>query len=400
MHFSTCSTSKVDNAADLPGSEALFEHAPCGLLLTLPNGEIKRVNQTFCTWLGMDRQALLGRRIQDLLSMGGKIYHQTHWAPLLLIQGAVAEVKLDLLHRDGHSLPMILNALRREHPGGVFHELALSIAGDRDKYERQLLEARAQAEASLLEQLAAQNQLSMAQSRLRLAHAEAQVRASFAEQMVGIVSHDLRNPLTAIRMATGLLAEEPLEVEQSRLLGYIAKSAERAQRLIVDLLDFTQARIGGRISVNLQPVDLHGVVGHCLDELRMAFPGRQLLHEAVGEGLCTADSDRLFQLLGNLIGNAMTYGVSDGAVRVTSVVEGNEVTLSVHNIGEPISRTLQASLFEPMTRGAAENEESRSVGLGLFIVREIARAHQGDVLAESSVEGGTTFIVSWPRTSA
>lgn len=383
-------------AQQLPDVAALFEHAPCGLLLTLPSGEIMRVNQTFCTWLGMEQQTLLGRRIQDLLTMGGKIYHQTHWAPLLLIQGSVAEVKLDLKHREGHSLPMILNAQRREHASGMFHELSLSIAGDRDKFERELLEARRQAEKSLLEQFAVQKELSMAQSRLRLAHAEAQVRAAFAEQMVGIVSHDLRNPLTAIKMAAGLLAEEPLEAQHRQLLGYIDKSAERAQRLIIDLLDFTQARVGGRLSVNVKPIDLHGVVGHCLDELRMAFAGRQLLHEAIGDGDCIADSDRLFQLLGNLIGNAMTYGAEDGVVRVTSAFEDGGVTLSVHNTGEPISQPLQASLFEPMTRGTSDNDESRSVGLGLFIVREIARAHQGDVRVESSAEAGTTFTVSWP----
>ncbi|MFS2158120.1 ATP-binding protein [Pseudomonas sp. Pseusp122] len=386
----------MPDTQELPDSESLFEHASCGLLLTLPSGEIKRVNQTFCTWLGMAREALLGRRIQDLLTMGGKIFHQTHWAPLLLIQGSVAEVKLDLRHRDGHSIPMILNVLRREHAGGVFHELSLFIAEDRDKYERELMVARKQAEAALAEQLAVQKELAMAQTRLRVAHAEAQVRASFAEQMVGIVSHDLRNPLTAIRMATGLLNEDNPGPQQSRLLGHIAKSAERAQRMITDLLDFTQARVGSGISVNPAPIDLHALVGQCLDELRMTFADRQIVHAASGLGPCIADSDRLFQLLGNLVGNAMAYGAPDGVVRVTSTIDDNGFSLAVHNSGEPIPEPVLGRLFEPMVRGVEAKDEARSVGLGLFIVREIAKAHQGDVRVVSNAEGGTSFIVRWP----
>lgn len=386
----------MSEVADLPDSESLFEHAPCGLLLTLPSGEIKRVNQTFCTWLGMEREALLGRRIQDLLTMGGKIFHQTHWAPLLLIQGSVAEVKLDLRHREGHSIPMILNVLRREHASGVFHELSLFVAEDRDKYERELMVARKQAEDALAEQLAVQKELAIAQTRLRVAHAEAQVRASFAEQMVGIVSHDLRNPLTAIRMATGLLDEDKLGPQQKKLLGHITKSAERAHRMITDLLDFTQARVGSGISVNLQSIDLHALVSQCLDELRMTFADRQIVHAASGLGPCIADSDRLFQLLGNLVGNAMAYGAKDGVVRVTSSIDDNGFTLSVHNTGEAIPGPLQGRLFEPMVRGVGDNDEARSVGLGLFIVREIAKAHQGDVRVVSTAEKGTSFIVSWP----
>jgi sigma-B regulation protein RsbU (phosphoserine phosphatase) len=236
----------------------------------------------------------------------------------------------------------------------------------------------------------------MAQTRLRVAHAEAQVRASFAEQMVGIVSHDLRNPLTAIRMASGLLGEDRLGPQQTKLLGHITKSAERAHRMITDLLDFTQARVGSGISVNLAPIDLHAMVGQCLDELRMTFADRQIVHAASGLGPCIADSDRLFQLLGNLIGNAMAYGAKDGVVRVTSTIDDNGFTLSVHNTGEAIPEPLQGRLFEPMVRGVGDNDEARSVGLGLFIVREIAKAHRGDVQVVSTAEKGTSFIVSWP----
>lgn len=163
----------------LPSSDQLLEHAPCGLLLTTPEGEIKRVNQTFCFWLGMERGALLGRRFQDLLNMGGKIFHQTHWAPLLQTRGSVAGVKLELMHHDGREITMMLNAVRREYVHGCFHELAVFIAEDRNRYERELVAVRNMADELLLRQMAAQKELTSAQSRLRLANAEAEIHATF-----------------------------------------------------------------------------------------------------------------------------------------------------------------------------------------------------------------------------
>src|SRR5688572_9933843 len=135
---------------ELPDAEALFEEAACGLLLTGADGTIRRVNRTFCRWTGRPAEALVGqRKVQDLLTMGGKIFHQTHWAPLLQMQGSVAEVKLDVLHCDGHTLPMVMNVVRRRHPGGTFDEISTFVAEDRNKYEKELLLARRRAEELL-----------------------------------------------------------------------------------------------------------------------------------------------------------------------------------------------------------------------------------------------------------
>src|SRR5690349_3871179 len=103
-------------AGELPDANALFEDAPCGLLLTDANGTIRRANRTFCRQTGLPAEELAGkRRIQELLTMGGRIFHQTHWAPLLQMQGSVAEIKLDVVHRDGRTLPMVMNVVRRHH---------------------------------------------------------------------------------------------------------------------------------------------------------------------------------------------------------------------------------------------------------------------------------------------
>ncbi|WP_297839930.1 PAS domain-containing sensor histidine kinase [Pseudomonas sp.] len=381
----------------LPDSDSLWEAAACGLLLTSATGSIERANLTFCHWVGLSQSELQGRRFQELLTMGDRIFHQTHWAPLLQMQGSVTEVKLDLVHKDGHSIPMMLNAVRREHPTtGIFHELAIFIAEDRNRYERELVAARKLAEERLLQQLQAQRALTLAQDRLSQAHADAEIRATFAEQMVGIVSHDLRNPLAAIKMAADMLARNEQDEKRTRIIGHVTHSANRAQRLIADLLDFTQARVGRGIVVNPQAIDLHAVVASCVEELSMTFSGRGLIHRHVGATRCVADGDRLHQAIGNLVANAMTYGDPDKAVTVTSAVEAEGVVITVHNQGVPIPAPLLANLFEPMIRGVDGGDEVRSVGLGLFIVREIARAHHGNVQVTSTLEPGTVFIISLP----
>ncbi|WP_290659820.1 ATP-binding protein [Aquabacterium sp.] len=138
----------------------LFEHAASGLLLTSADGTILRANATFCQWIGQNAGDLIGhRRVQELLTMGGKLFHQTHWSPLLQIQGSVAEVKLDMVHRDGSHVPMLLNAIRRQHGDTTYHELAVIVVRDRHKYENELVQARKNAEAALAAQHNAQKAL-------------------------------------------------------------------------------------------------------------------------------------------------------------------------------------------------------------------------------------------------
>ncbi|QQN25932.1 PAS domain-containing sensor histidine kinase [Pseudomonas syringae group genomosp. 3] len=381
----------------LPATGELYEHAACGLLVTLPNGTIERANLTFCRWLGLEREAVIGRRFQDLLNLAGKVFLQTHWAPLLQTQGSIVEVKVELIHADGRSVPMMLNAIRREYPSGFLHEVAVFLAEERNKYERELLAARKLAEELLQHQMTVQSELTSARNRLRLAHAEAEIRAIFAEQMIGIVSHDLRNPLAAIKMAAGLLERTKLESRQERILGHIHHSTDRAERMIVDLLDFTHARVGSGITVVPQLIDLHAVVARGVEELRQVFPHRVLVHRSEGQGACSADPDRLLQVLGNLVSNAVNYGEDGSDILITSSFETYLIKLSVHNFGEPIPLEKVDDLYEPVMHVVSDSDETRTVGLGLFIVREIIRAHLGEITVSSSTNAGTTFTVAFPR---
>ncbi|HYO71661.1 MAG TPA: ATP-binding protein, partial [Archangium sp.] len=224
-------------------------------------------------------------------------------------------------------------------------------------------------------------------------------RAEFEGQLIGIVSHDLRNPLGAITLgATALLQRGGLEERQAKNVVRIHSSAERAIRLIRDLLDFTQARLGGGIPVSRQPMELHGVTRQVVDEVRMAHPERHIDVETRGDGRGHWDADRLAQVLTNLLSNALSYSPPGTPVKVRTRGEDGAVVLEVWNAGEPIPPEQLPRLFEPLERGAGQKDRAgRSIGLGLFIVRNIVEAHGGTITVRSGEAEGTAFTVRLPR---
>ncbi|WP_224247826.1 hybrid sensor histidine kinase/response regulator [Hyalangium gracile] len=230
--------------------------------------------------------------------------------------------------------------------------------------------------------------------------AEARQRAEFERQLIGIVSHDLRNPLNAITLAaTAILRSEELEERQRRNAVRVLTAADRATRMIRDLLDFTQARQGGGIPLNRQPMDLHELVHTVVDELQVIHSDRTIHVEQAGDGKGEWDPDRLMQVIGNLMGNALQYSPPNTPVKVTTRGEVDAVVLEVHNSGDPIEPDVLPRIFEPMERGSHLQavRAGRSIGLGLFIVRHIVLAHGGRVSARSLADEGTTFTVLLPR---
>ncbi|HEY0252275.1 MAG TPA: PAS domain-containing protein [Kofleriaceae bacterium] len=235
-----------------------------------------------------------------------------------------------------------------------------------------------------------------AESRARIALSE---RADFEQQLIGIVSHDLRSPLNVISLATNFLLESgELSPMATKNIVRIESAGDRALRLVRDLLDFTRSRFGGGIPIDPQPMDLHSVVNDVVEEVRSTFPNRSIdvVHDGAGHGVW--DRDRLAQVVQNLATNALKYSPSDGTVRISSNSDADEIVLVVHNGGATIPAAALATLFEPYERAAAKlDSASRSVGLGLYIVRTLVHAHGGNVEARSAEDEGTTFIVRLPR---
>lgn len=220
---------------------------------------------------------------------------------------------------------------------------------------------------------------------------------AFEQELIGIVSHDLRNPISAMMLsASSLLLRSQDNPVVQRGLVRIVSSGERATRMVRDLLDFTRARVGGGIPIERAPCNLHEVARSTLDEVLAGFPERALKHEERGDGHGLWDGDRVAQVVANLVGNALTYSPDDTKVLVRTVGTPDEVLLEVHNEGKAIDEELLASLFEPFRRGAVKGGV-RSVGLGLYIVSKIVAAHGGEHEVVSRPGDGTTFRVRLPR---
>ncbi|HYO71990.1 MAG TPA: ATP-binding protein [Archangium sp.] len=229
---------------------------------------------------------------------------------------------------------------------------------------------------------------------------EAELRHSgeLREQLIGVLGHDLRNPLNAISASAFLLQRtEDLSEGSVRAVGRIRQSAARMARMLNDILDFARSSVGGGLPVLRERANLHDIVRGALEELQVTHPDRRLELEVKGDGWGWWDADRLAQVVGNLLSNALHHGRPDTPVRMEVREAGSEVLLSVHNEGEPIPAELQTTLFQPFRRGTTGKAATRSVGLGLYIVRQVAHAHGGEVEVRSLAGEGTTFTVRLPR---
>jgi PAS domain S-box-containing protein len=225
-------------------------------------------------------------------------------------------------------------------------------------------------------------------------------RTELEQQLIGIVSHDLRNPLNAIAMATqALLHRSDLDPRTRATAKRIAAAVGRGAALIKDLLDFTRARRPGGIPIAPVPLDLHAAVRAAVDELRPGAAGREIRVESSGDGAGSWDPARLEQLVQNLVSNALKYGAPDRPVGVRTLGGDLWVRIEVWNAGDPIHPDLLPHVFEPLRQAARTGGVGgvRGVGLGLYIVDHIARAHGGTVDVVSSAQAGTTFVVRLPR---
>jgi signal transduction histidine kinase len=232
-------------------------------------------------------------------------------------------------------------------------------------------------------------------ARAEAAEAEARRVGAQQERLVAVVSHDLRNPLNAITVTAEHLQRGSVTERQAKALSRIVTSTLRMQGMVRELLDYARARHASGIPVQPRPVRLGEICRGALEEVQAAHASRTVLLELSGDDSASLDPARVEQVVCNLVTNALKHGAADAPVRVSVTGDAASVRLDVTNEGEPIPQQLQPVLFDAFRHGDANG----SVGLGLFIVREIARAHGGSVTMRS--DGlGTTFTVILPKGAA
>jgi phosphoserine phosphatase RsbU/P len=366
-----------------PDLEDMIENAPCGYVTLHANGRIEYVNLTFLAWSGHAASQMIGKRFSDFLTIPGRIYFETHIAPLLRMQGFFNEFAIDMVTASAEPLQMIANANERCDPDGklLLIRLALIKATDRRRYEHGLLTAR---------------ELAIAAERatkevLRLEHETSELR----EQFIAVLGHDLRNPLASISAGARILDRTVQSEKEHQVIAMMQTTVMRMASMIDNILDFARGRLGGGITLERDTAKpLEPVLAQVVDELRLASPGRVIEVGFAIERPVNCDRIRIGQLLSNLLGNAVTHGTSDKSVVVHAETRDGSFELWVSNAGEPIPGASIEKLFEPFFRGKARASR-QGLGLGLYIASQIAKAH-GGALTVASGTAETRFTFTMP----
>ncbi|MEJ7600373.1 MAG: PAS domain-containing sensor histidine kinase [Kofleriaceae bacterium] len=232
----------------------------------------------------------------------------------------------------------------------------------------------------------------------KLAIAELRARSEYEQRLLGIVSHDLRNPLNTIALGVAILGDREAPPADRKIIARVSGAAARAVRLINDLLDFAKARSGSTIPINPRPTNLREIVEQIVDEFDTVAPQRiiRVGHGGVEDGRW--DADRIAQVLSNLVGNALQHGAREAPIVVESRIDGDDAVFAVTNEGPLIAPGDLEAVFEPFKQGNGTSASvGGSMGLGLFIAREVVVAHGGTIEVESKAGLGTRFTVRLPR---
>jgi len=364
---------RVDAALLEERAEELYEDAPCGYVSTLPDGTIVRVNRTLLDWVGASRDSILSTRIQTLLTIGSRMYYETHYAPLLRMQGFVNEIALDVVCRDGRILPVLVNARERRDRDGspLFNRMTLFDATDRRRYERELLLARRKAEQAAKDKAA----------------------------LLAMLSHDIRNPLNALMGVVQLLERGELSESQRRLVRLLKSSSDNMLNLLNHVLELSKAESSSFALVET-PFPLGDVVDDVISTFQTAAREKGvMLRSSVEPGVppfVIGDPVAIRQILTNLVGNAIKF-TDSGSVALTVAVrevatDAVTLAIAVADTGIGMAPDVLDRIFNEFTQASYETAmRFGGTGLGLAITRKLLALYGTAVTVKSAPGEGSTF---------
>lgn len=368
------SRTRLDAALLEESAEELYEHAPCAYLSTLPDGTIVKVNQTLVEWTGASREMLLaGTKFQTLLTIGSRIYYETHYAPLLRMQGHASEIALEVLRPDGRILPVLVNSRQKRDADGtpLFNRITLFDSTDRRRYERELLLARRKAE---------------------------QVAKDKAD-LVAMLSHDIRNPLNAVMGVVQLLDRSDLSESQRRFVRLLKSSSENMLNLLNHVLELSKAESSSFTLIE-KSFSIQGVVDDVVSTFDPAAREKGLqLRSSVAQAvpsLVIGDPVAIRQVLTNLVANAVKF-TATGSVEVTVTTselgtDAVTLTVAVADTGIGIAPEVIDQIFNEFTQASYETAARfGGTGLGLTITRRLLALYGSTVHVESVPGEGSTF---------
>jgi signal transduction histidine kinase len=425
--------------------DPLLDLAPAGFLSFADDGTITAANATLAAMLGWAPGELEGRRMEAVLTVGARLFWQTHFFPMVRMHGQAEEVFLVLRAADGSDVAVLANAVRRERGGAWANDCVLVRVRERRKFEEELLRARKEADRARAEveehaeelrvsneQLESQAlEMELQQEQLHEAAAEMEAQAEHLRALndalqertdeadrqraaaeeanraksafLAVMSHELRTPLNAIGGYVQLMEmgiHGPVTDVQREALGRVERSQKHLLRLINDVLNLARIE-SGRVEYVLEDVDLAVLMADVTPMVEPQMTAKELaLEVAVSAGtVARADREKVQQIAINLLSNAIKFTPTRGRVRVEARrADGpREVLLSVADTGIGIAPEKQASVFDPFVQvDMSRTRRSEGSGLGLAISRDLARGMGGDLRVESTVGEGSTFTLTLP----
>lgn len=368
----------------IPGVDAV----PGGVLSLAEDLRIVAANRTMGDLVGRAAADLIGQPFEDLLSTPARLLFQTHVYPALTVQGRVEEVFLTLATAAGESIPVLLNASRVQAPDGpARYEVLVVRINARARWEADLLAATRALEAERAASAELASDLETTAEDLRLRYAAEQKANAFRDAFIGVISHELRTPITTIFGMSSVLRERIATMSPDTVverLADIAGESDRLRHLTEDLLVLSRAE-GGRLVVDSEPIVLEHVVRRAMEsEAATSADHRFQLEAEPNLPLVLGESTYVSQVVRNFLGNAVKYSPSGSVVRTILASEDDGVSVRVVDEGPGLGGRAPEQLFEVFYRAPEAIREQPGAGIGLFVCRELVAAMGGRVWAKSN----------------
>jgi signal transduction histidine kinase len=435
-----------DHPVRFDASADPLETAPCGFLAFGDDGIVRRVNATLLEMLGRERDDLVGLHVEQILSVGSRIFYQTHWFPLLRMHGRAEEIFLLLRASSGEDIGVLVNAVRRETADGALFDCVLLRVRERKKFEDELVRARRAAEQARAVSEAGRRELELANQRLREQALELEQRQWMLEEQaaeletageelrtineellrrtveaeslrevaeeankakstfLAMMSHELRTPLNAIAGYADLLEMQihgPLTESQQASLERIRKSGLHLLRLINEILNLSRIE-AGQVDYHPEDVPVAELVRIIVPmvEPQLERKGISLSIDLPPDLVVRVDRDKAEQILLNLLGNAAKFTPDGGQVTVRAIRDpgpADRACIRVGDTGIGIPPDKMDVIFHPFVQvDATASRAAEGSGLGLAISRDLARGMAGDITVESVLGEGSTFTLTLP----
>lgn len=380
--------------------KTLYNNAPCGYLSTMEDGTLIDVNDTFLAFTGYSREEIIeNKRFEDFLSIGGKIYHETHFAPLLHMQGEVSQINFDFIRKDETRFPVLINAIKQsvnEKQHNYIQFIVVDIT-QRKQYEMELMNAKRKSE-ELLTQLSKVNK-ELTNNIQVIAEQSQQLEKLNAtkDKFFSIVAHDLRSPLSSLKMFLSLLIDDIDRLNKEDILtisSLISDSVDSTIKMADNLITWAMVQMGDS-QFNEETIKVKDITSNIFDVYQnVALEKGINISFSVDDSLTIiGDKNQIEFVIRNLVNNAIKFTHKNGFVSLTAKsLPDRLVKISVSDSGVGISDEYKRELFSISKKQSTNGTSGeKGTGLGLMLSYEFMKLNGGQIEIESSLGKGTTF---------